>query len=177
MASLSPVRAVITGGPGVGKSTLLAAAADIGMAVFPEVARDILRQPGGMDMRAKRPGEFAQAMLDAEIAAYHAAGVGPALYDRGFPDIVGFLNLEVLPVTPGLEDACRHLRYDGPIFRAPPWPEIYQRDAQRIQNWDEAIASDAAVCSAWRQYGYDLVDLPFASVQERLAFVAKYLQK
>lgn len=173
MMLTAPVRSVITGGPGVGKSTLLAAAAHAGIPTFPEVARDILRAPGGMAMRAEKPAAFASAMLDAEIAAFEAAGSGPALYDRGFPDIVGFLKLEGLTVPAELDHICRTRRYEGPIFRGPPWQEIFVQDEERIQDWDQALASDRAVCAAWIEYGYRLVDLPLVSVPDRLAFVMR----
>lgn len=169
----APVRSVITGGPGVGKSTLLNAAAKAGMTTFAEVARIILRTPGGMAMRALRPAEFADAMLESEIAAFEAAGEGVSLYDRGFPDIVGFLRLEGLPVPVELDHACRTLRYNGPIFRGPPWKEIFVQDEERIQDWTQALASDRAVCAAWVDYGYRLVDLPLVSVPERLAFMVR----
>jgi len=60
-------RAVVTGAPGSGKSTLLAEVARRGVATGEEVARAILQAPGGMEMRAKRPTDFALAMLEAHI--------------------------------------------------------------------------------------------------------------
>ena len=171
MASSLPLRAVITGGPGAGKSTLLAALADEGFATFPEVARDILQAQGGMELRAKRPAEFATAMLDAEQIAWFAAKPGWSVYDRGFSDIAGFLELESMVVSKAVDDACLNLRYSGPIFRAPPWRAIYSTDEERIQSWEQAVESDLAVCSAWRTYGYDLVDLPLVSVPDRVQFV------
>lgn len=168
-----PARAVITGGPGTGKSTLLDVLAGRGIAVEPEVARAILREAGGMALRADDPSGFARAMFEAELAAYHAAEGrrGPTVFDRGFPDIVGFLWLEGLSVPEDIDRACRDLRYDGPIFRAPPWQAIYRPDGERIQDWDGARASDAAVLAAWREYAYEPVDLPFASIEERADFV------
>ena len=172
-----PVRAVITGGPGAGKSTLLAALAERGVAIFPEVARVILRSPGGMELRAGDPEGFAAAMLGAELEAWHAAPNGLSIYDRGFADIVGFLELEAIEIPPALERCCRELRYDGPIFHAPPWAEIYVGDCERIQDWEEALASDAAIAAAWRRYGYDLVELPLADVDERVRFVMEHLPR
>jgi predicted ATPase len=174
---VAPIRSVITGGPGAGKSTLLAELSVQGLPVFPEVARDILQQPGGMAMRAERPADFADAMLRAELAAWHAAPSGPSLYDRGFPDIVGFMELEGLAVPECLDRLCRDYRYNGPIFRAPPWPQIYAQDDERIQDWAEAVASDAAVVSAWKGYGYQLIDLRLETVKERADFVGLYLSR
>jgi predicted ATPase len=112
-------------------------------------------------------------MLEAHMREREAFAALPApvLFDRGFPDVVGFLDVAGLPVSATIDRACRELRYTGPLFRAPAWQDIYAQDAERIQTWDEAMASDAAVTAAWRRYGYDPIDLPLGSVADRLAFV------
>lgn len=161
------MRAVITGAPGAGKSTLLTALADAGLIVCPEAARGILQAPGGMALRADDPQGFAAAMLSSDLESWNAPPCGRVIHDRGFPDIVGFLDLEGLAIPDELDRACRELRYDGPIFRAPPWRAIYKPDSERTQDWSGAKASDAAVCSAWRRYGYALIDLPLAPVADR----------
>ena len=169
MAGSDPVRVVITGGPGTGKTTLLEELARRGFAVEREVARAILREPGGMELRAQDPLGFALAMFDAEVSAFARAAdrAGPTIYDRGLPDIVGFLRLERLPVPPDIERACRQMRYDGPVFRTPPWAAIFRQDAQRIQNWEQARASDEAVARAWADFGYAVIDLPNTTVAVR----------
>jgi predicted ATPase len=167
------VRAVLTGGPGAGKSTLLEAMRARDVRIVPEAARAILQSPNGMAMRADRPVDFAMAMLDADLAAWHAADSGLSFYDRGFPDIVGFSELEGLRVPASLDRICNENRYSGPIFRASPWFEIYVTDAERTQDWDQAVASDEAVTSAWKRYGYELIDLPQTSVIQRADFVMR----
>lgn len=173
----SPVRAVITGGPGTGKSTLLKELERVGFSVVEEAARTILQMPHGMALREKQPSQFAEAMFAQELAAYARAetGIKGTVFDRGFADTVGFLRIEGLEVPAAIDRACRDLRYSGPIFRAPPWREIYHSDTERIQDWNEALASDQAVCAAWREYGYELVDLPLASVAERAEWLASRL--
>ena len=86
-------------------------------------------------------------------------------------DIAGFLRVEGLPVSDEITRACDEYRFEGPIFRAPPWRAIYTPDDERIQDWEEAIASDRAVCAAWRDHGYALIDLPMVSAEERASFV------
>lgn len=167
---------VLTGAPGAGKTALQQAAADAGMAISPEVARAILQQPGGMTLRDSDPLAFAMAMLEGHLAEYRrfADHPSPVLFDRGFPDVAGFLALSGLPIPDTVDTVCRNLRYDGTIFRAPAWSAIYRQDAERIQDFGEAVASDRVVSAAWRSYGYRLVDLPLAPVAERLAFVAAH---
>lgn len=165
--------AVVTGAPGAGKTVLLERAHAEGLATSPEVARALLRQPGGMALREEDPLGFADAMADAHRREFdrfdgHDA---PVLFDRGLPDVVGFLDVSGLPVSRAIKHACRTVRYGGPVFRAPAWAEIYRQDSERIQDWAGAVASDQAVSAAWQRYGYDLVDLPLASVGDRLAFV------
>ena len=177
MALLGPRHAVLTGAPGAGKTTLLDAAAGAGLSTSPEVARHLLQQPGGMDLREGDPVGFAEAMLIAHVREFElaAAQPGPVLFDRGFPDVVGFLDVSGLTVPRSIDQACRNLRYDGPVFRAPAWAAIYRQDHERIQTWEQAAASDEAVTAAWRHYGYDVIDLPLAGVKERLEFLTARL--
>ena len=179
MNLLVPRHAVLTGAPGAGKTTLLDAAAAAGLATSPEVARVLLQQPGGMALREADPLGFAEAMLEAHVREFerHEGQAGPVLFDRGFPDVVGFLDVFGLPVLRSIDAACRRLRYTGPILRAPAWAEIYQQDAERIQDWQQAVASDAAVTAAWRRYGYEPIDLPLVGVAERLKYIQNQLSR
>lgn len=175
LTARSPLRAVLTGAPGAGKTTLLEAAASAGFATSHEVARELLRASGGMELRERDPLGFADAMLAAHLREFAAmdAVEGPVVFDRGLPDVVGFLEVSGLRVSPAIDQACRDVRYDGIILRAPAWAEIYRQDAQRIQDWQQAVDSDEAVTAAWHRYGYDVVDLPLASVDERLRFLKR----
>ena len=101
-----------------------------------------------------------------------AYALGAAFVFVGRP----MLCAAVVRGPPGVERACRTLRYHGPILRAPAWAAIYVQDAERIQDWEQAVASDAAVTAAWQRYGYEVTELPLAGVDERLDFVRSLLQ-
>ena len=173
----SPRHAVLTGAPGAGKTTLLIAAAAAGYRTSPEVARALLQSPGGMALRAGDPLGFAEAMAEAHAREFelHAAAPGTVVFDRGLPDVVGFLDVSGLAVPEAVDAACRQLRYHGPILRAPAWADIYAQDAERIQTLGEAIDSDEAVTAAWKRYGYQVIDLPLVSLAKRLAFLEAQL--
>lgn len=171
-----PRRAVITGAPGAGKSALIEALAARGVATHQEVARAILKREGGMALRADDALGFAEAMFAAQLELYHRSGDPEAVVlDRGFADIAGFLDISGLAVPDHIDRACRNLRFEGPVFHARPWRAIYVGDSERIQDWEEAVESDRAVIAAWRRYGYTLVQLPFAPVEQRAEFVLKQL--
>lgn len=169
--------AVITGGPGSGKTTLCEQLSREGIAVGRESGRAILARTDGHDLREQSPLAYALEILQLDVENFKRANAGSEtwLFDRGFADNAGFLDLTGLPRPKELEQACRNYRYAGPIFVAPPWREIYHDDDDRIQDWLAAKATYVAVTAAWKKYGYDLVELPKASVEERVLFVKKRL--
>lgn len=130
-----------------------------------------------MELRETDPLGFAERMAQAHLREYenHIRAPSLVLFDRGLPDVVGFLEVSGLSIPRSLDEACRRIRYSGPVFRAPAWKAIYRSDAQRIQSWDEAVASDQAVTQAWRRYDYEPIDLPLTTIPQRLAFVKSHL--
>lgn len=175
MADPIPRRIAITGAPGAGKSTLLDALEKRGWTVVPEAARAILQAPGGMSLRAEDPDGFARAMLEVDLAAFDRVGSGEtAIFDRGFADIIAFLRIEGRVVPANLMHIAQEKRFDW-VFRARAWRGIYRQDSERIQTFAQASESDREVSGAWRELGYDLVELPFASVEERVGFVEAHL--
>lgn len=167
---------VITGGPGSGKTTLIDALAATGIATSPEVGRAVIREQvarGGTALPWGDERAFAELMLPREIAARAAALArgDPVVLDRGVPDVIGFLRVTGLPVPPLAHAAAWEHRYNPRVFLAPFWAEIYAHDAERKQSPAVAAATQAVMVATYRDYGYDLVELPRASVAERVAFV------
>jgi predicted ATPase len=70
-----------------------------------------------------------------------------------------------------LTEAARIFRYRTRVFVAPPWPEIYATDAERNQDFAEAVATCEAVRAAYGEFGYEPINLPLASIAERADFV------
>ena len=62
-------------------------------------------------------------------------------------------------------------RYHPRVFMAPPWKEIFGRDAERKQSFGEAQATNEAMVETYSGLGYELVQLPFEPVEERVRFV------
>ncbi|CAL8979426.1 hypothetical protein RHODGE_RHODGE_00982 [Rhodoplanes serenus] len=167
---------VITGGPGSGKSTLIDALERAGFARTVEAGRAIIQDQTAIDGPAlpwRDPALFAELMLSWEMRSRQAAGrhAGPVFFDRGVPDVIGYVVLLGRPVPPHMERAAAKFRYERRVFVAPPWPEIYTRDAERRQDFDEAVRTCEAMTITYRRLGYTPIALPRASVAERLRFV------
>jgi predicted ATPase len=173
-------RIVITGGPGSGKTTLIDALAARGFAVEPEAGRAIIREQqamGGEALPWADRAAFAEAMLDHDLAAYErqSTATEPVFFDRGIPDVVGYLDLCSLPIPARLDAAARTQRYRPTVFIAPFWPDIFAPDAERRQDLDEALRTFQAMAQTYPAYGYDLVELPRTPVDARVAFVLAHL--
>jgi predicted ATPase len=172
---------VVTGGPGSGKSTLIEALAKVGVATMPEAGRAIIRDQaaiGGNALPWADRMAFAELMLEWEMRSYREAQAlaGPVVFDRGIPDTVGYLRLCGLPTPAHFERAAEVFRYSAGVFIAPHWPEIYAPDAERKQTSEEAEATYRAVAEAYGWAGYELVELPKVSVEERVEFVLEIVK-
>ena len=173
---------VITGGPGSGKTALLEAMACSGVATMPEAGRAIISDQvaiGGHALPWAEPLAFAELMLSWEMRSYREAKriAGPVLFDRGIPDVIGYLRLTGIAVPRHMFEAARLLRYRRQVFLAPHWPEIFAQDAERRQSAAEAEATCCIMTEIYRELGYDLLPLPLTAVAERAEFVKKHFSE
>jgi predicted ATPase len=171
---------VVTGGPGAGKTTLISALAARGFATMPEAGRAVIKAQGaagGKGLPWADRALFAELMLAADIESHRLAHEreGPVIFDRGIPDIAGYLALCGLPVPERLDRAMRQCRYARKVLLAPPWRAIFGQDAERRQDFDEAQRTCRMVAAAYAGQGYELLELPRVSVEARVAFVIAQL--
>ena len=167
---------IVTGGPGAGKSTLLDALEARGYARSQEAGRGVIQDQvaiGGRALPWDDRAAFAELMLSWEMRSHHLARrcAGPVFFDRGVPDVIGYLILSGLPVPPHARAAAARFHYHRTVFIAPPWPDIYARDAERKQDYAEAVRTCDTMRDTYAALGYHLADLPRASVEARCRFV------
>ena len=167
---------VVTGGPGSGKSALIDALQQAGYARSVEAGRGIIQDQVAIGGRAVPWDDrilFAEMMLSWEMRSYHQAESQPGVvfFDRGVPDVVGYLELQSLPVPEHMRRAVESFRYNRRVFIAPPWPEIFHQDRERKQDLKEALRTYHAMAAVYSRLGYELVEIPRASVEERTRFL------
>ena len=171
---------VITGGPGAGKTTLVEALARAGLRIMPEAGRTVIQDQAAIDGPGRPsidPLLFAELQLAHDLTRHREArnGEGITIFDRGIVDVIGYLRLLGRETPVHFIEAARRFRYDRRVFVAPPWAAIYANDAERTQDFAEAVATHAAVTAAYVEAGYDLIDLPLADVQARARFVGGWI--
>jgi len=169
---------LFTGGPGVGKTTLVEHLRALGERCVEETHRRVIREQvavGGtalpwLDVQAygERTAREDIAIFDSMIDVEERV-----FFDRGIPDTGG----------PGFTppywhiEALRTRRYNSTVFVPPPWRKIYGQDTERKQTFDEAVQVHGLILAHCRALGYAPVILPLASVEARAALVRKIVDQ
>lgn len=160
---------MISGCSGGGKSTLLRELARRGYTVVEEPGRRIIaeeRVGDGSALPWVDAAAFAQRAIAMSVAD-HEAAQGLTFFDRGVVDAAVAITAcgGELPAA-----AIARNRYDR-LFLAPPWPEIYENDADRRHSLETALRDYERVRSAYLDAGYDPVMLPRDTVTARADFI------
>ncbi len=95
----------------------------------------------------------------------------PVFFDRGVPDIIGYLHLSGLTIPQHILRAAEHYRYNRKVFILPPWQEIYVQDAERKQNFDVAVSTYQAMVRTYTDLSYELIEVPTGTIESRTRFI------
>lgn len=173
---------VITGGPGVGKTTLLNALGKQGFSVVMEDARRIIQeqiQNDGEGVPWKNKIYYAQLMLAASLETYQRTidetSSNIVFFDRGILDTICYMKMENIPITEEMNNlVCAHT-YNRKVFILPPWEEIYATDNERKQTWEEAVLTFDKMKQTYLEYGYEVIEVPKNSVECRCEFILRHI--
>lgn len=171
---------IITGGPGAGKTTLLNAMGQKGFLVFPEVSRTLIQQQsrleGGILPWTDLP-RFAGLCLDmmSEQRCQAVKGTIPAFVDRAIGDICAYLEIGGEAVADHYLEAAKG--YYPTVFFCAPHADIYVRDDERPHSFEEAGQIHCQLLETYRQLGYEVVEVPWGTVEERAGWVLARLKQ
>lgn len=172
-------RVIFTGGPGSGKTSVIDLLCHMGYQSAPEVGRKVIQaqvKSQGSALPWLDKTAFRDEMVLEEINNYENFGdTEITLYDRSIIDSYGYSKLERIPISELLLAKCDELDYCRKVFIFPPWEEIYENDTERKQDFNEAVATYHEMVSAYTKFGYDLIEVPKASVKERAQFIVSKL--
>ncbi len=170
-------RYVITGGLGVGKTSVLSLLKPRYETVA-EPARELIaeyRNTSGEPTLDHRPELFVELLISRSIEKYAAAStLAVTVFDRAIPDCVAYAMAYEVNIGPALEAATRY-RYESPVFVASPWEEIYATDDMRRASFAQAEVFYSYVVEAYERLKYQTIELPKTSVQERTTFIVDHI--
>ena len=171
---------VITGGPGTGKTTIIDTLIEQGYACFPEISRQVTleaKKQGIEQLFLEKPLLFSELLLEGRRKQHQQATEDVAelvFLDRGIPDILAYMHYIGDSYPAFFDHACREHVYSK-IFVLPPWEEIYESDEARYENFEQAKLIFAHLLETYQKYGYELIEVPRGTVEERIQYILSQL--
>ena len=167
---------VITGGPCSGKTTLISRLSRMGYQTVPEAARIIIDNElsKGKSVEDVRKGEleFQRKVLAMKVEFENELLKDSIVFlDRGIPDsiayfqICGFDTKEVL-------SACEGKMYKK-VFLLEQLP--FEKDYARTEDDETAKKVNELLKEAYEALGYEVLHVPYMSVEKRLEFILSNL--
>ncbi|MDO6803376.1 ATP-binding protein [Wenyingzhuangia sp. 1_MG-2023] len=171
-----PLKIVLTGAPGTGKSTIINLLLSKGFFCMEEISREIIKKAekeGKKNLFLSDPILFSDAILNKRIEQFekcNTQNTSICFFDRGIPDVTAYLNHVKTPYPEEYHKVLQKHTYDV-IFIFPPWKEIYTNDSERFESYEEAIKIDKSIVKEYQDKHPKIINVPIGTPQERLAFI------
>lgn len=177
---MCPSLIVITGGPGTGKTTLINLLVARGYLCYPEISRQITleaREQGIEQLFLEKPLLFSELLLEGRKKQYLDASKelrDCVFIDRGIPDILAYMHYIGDAYPTFFNQACSTHKYTK-VFILPPWEAIYESDEARYESFEQAQLIYNHLKETYTSFGYELVEVPVGTVEERINFILNLL--
>ena len=184
---MSAKKIVITGGPGTGKTSIINTLKEKGFFCFDEVIRSLtLEAKKSVDEAsqvsnpiafANNPLDFNMKLLNGRIAQFKLAESQKkqlSFFDRGIPDVLAYMDFFNQEYDSIFTNACKQHIYTT-LFLLPPWKNIYKRDNERFETFEEAEKIHEHLVSTYKEFGYNVIEVPFGTIEKRTNFILETL--
>tara|TARA_R110000868_G_scaffold264879_1_gene523521 strand:- start:39501 stop:40040 length:540 start_codon:yes stop_codon:yes gene_type:complete len=167
---------VIIGGPGTGKSTLIEGLKAKGFCCYPEISREVTleaKKQGIEQLFLEKPLLFSELLLEGRKKQFTNAQNelhDIVFIDRGIPDVLAYMHYIGDSYPASFDAICREHVYSK-IFILPPWEEIYVSDEARYENYEQAKLIQDHLIETYQGYGYNLIEVPKETVDQRILFI------
>lgn len=167
-------RYIITGPPSSGKTTLIELLKKH-HDVKEEAARKIIKEQ--LELKSDKVPwlnnyEFSKLVHEQQIKDFNATNNHICFYDRGLPDVMAYLAYHEQPeYLKEFTTTARQYRYHKKVFLLPPWKEIYDKDYERKENFDDACQIYQLLKTTYLQLSHQIIEVPLVNPQERIKFI------
>lgn len=173
---------VIIGGPGSGKTTIIEELVKRGYTCYPEISREVTleaRKQGIEQLFLENPLLFSELLLEGRKKQYLNAlseECDVVFIDRGIPDVLAYMHYIGDSYPAFFDHACKEHQYTK-IFFLPPWEEIYTADDARYENYEQAKLIADHLVETYRNYNYNLIEVPKDTPDNRILFILGHLSE
>lgn len=173
-------RYVLTGAPGCGKTSLLESLRLRGYGVVPEAATSVIaeEQANGVEAPWELPGFIDAVAAVQRLRQIGTPTPGTQFFDRSPVDTLALARYGKHPTSPALaqelERIAKEQVYDRQVFLVRPLGFVQWTSARRI-SFEDSVMFEQMHIDAYRECGYDLVEVPIASIEERADLIESYI--
>ena len=168
-------RIVLAGGPSTGKTSVLNELKKLGFVCYDEAARDILSDYSSKGSSFKLdPIKISREILSKRDNDYNdslriSCKNDIIFYDRGVHEITAYLRF-VNQSNDYWEELLKNYKYNV-VFIFPSWKEIYTKDDNRIEEYEEAMKISPFIYQIYDESSILSIEVPNISVKERVEFI------
>lgn len=178
---------VITGGPATGKTAIIDHLIAKDYICFEEVIRKLTaeaQESGDITEIHSNPialvsdsEKFNSTLITLRVDDFKASehlDSELCFFDRGMPDVLAYMAYFNQSINEKFIDICKTYTYDY-IFLLPPWKAIYTDDEERFETFEQASDIYHKLKEAYLQFGYNIIEVPFGSIENRTNFIIAQL--
>ena len=182
-------RIVITGGPGTGKTSVINALKIKKFHCFDEIIRDLTleaKKEGDSSTHKSNPIAFVNDpmtfntnLINGRVDQFLQASTLKneiCFFDRGIPDVLAYMEFFNQEYGTEFVTPCKTYKYDM-VFLLPPWESIYKSDNERFENFDEAQQIHNHLEKIYRNFGYQIIEVPFDTIEARTDFILNSVEQ
>jgi predicted ATPase len=167
---------VISGCSGGGKSSLLSELVSRGYCVVLEPGRQIVKEQTAIEGDALpwiNLNKFLELALSRYLFQFNSQKESQKFifFDRGIVDAIQLDRSQ----PDYFQQAASKFKYNRLVFLVPPWEEIFANDAGRKHNFESAKKEFNDLLIKYKNFDYETVLIPKASVKERVNFILNKL--
>lgn len=166
---------IITGAPGTGKTSIIEGLRHKGVHCFGEVAREVIIKETVANSDAlpfKDVMAFTKKVVERmKVHLEYCEQFDLNVFDRGLPDSAGYLMVDEIEIPQYLIDEISNSNYEKDVFITPFWKEIYTTDSERLESIEHAKKISNNLYKVYKNFGYNLIEIPKGSINERVEFV------
>lgn len=179
---------MITGGPCVGKTSLIEGLTAKGYTCFPEVIREFtIEETEDQDREtlqsnpivfAKDSLLFNQRLIEGRSRQYlesQKLQTQYAFFDRGLPDVLAYMDYFNQAYGDDFLKVCRDYSYDA-VFILPPWKEIFALNEIRFESYEELEQLHEHLIDRYTYFGNVPTVVPKLPVNHRIQFILQHLE-
>lgn len=178
------IKAVIDGGPGTGKTSIIKELKKRGYNVAPEAARIVLKRKKYREnphLSKSDIKEIQLAIWDISIKEYRSALKENKnhilFFDRGLFSGISYMILGKVKPTKEMLEQAKLVLYDY-VFIVNPLPKkFYVNDNVRREDYKVSKNIHKQVIASYKKFGYKPIIVPFGTVKQRTNFIIRRIRK